>query len=84
MQWVRGPSQSSVDSLIKVRLETSRHLIDPCQILITKHKITNLTAHMQHTTYSIQLQPRESTFLSDAPRRAIQHYFVPGFSHLPS
>ena len=67
MQRVQGPSQSSVDNLINVRREASRHLIDPCQILITKHKITNLTAHMQHTTYSIQLQPCENTFLSDAP-----------------
>ena len=83
MQRVQGPSQSSVDNLINVRREASRHLIDPCQILITKHKITNLTAHMQHTTYSIQLQPCENTFLSDAPQHAIQHYFVPRIQVFP-
>jgi hypothetical protein len=70
MQWVQGPSQSSVDNLINVSHEASIHLIDPCQILITKCKITNLTAHMQHTKYSIQLEPCESTFLSYALRHA--------------
>jgi hypothetical protein len=27
MQWVQGPSQSSVDNLINVRHEASRHLL---------------------------------------------------------
>jgi len=71
MQCVQGPSQSSVDNLINVRREASRQLTDPCQILITKHKIRNLTSHVQHKICSIQLQPCESTFLSDALRHAV-------------
>jgi predicted RNA-binding protein with PUA-like domain len=35
MQWVQDPSQSNVDNLNNVRREASRHLIDPCPVLIT-------------------------------------------------